>query len=53
MGGKRRFTIDRVEFAGYGLDAPGAAHMDFQGKDVKDGKPVVVEAHIEVNFRLL
>src|SRR3954453_2878642 len=36
MGGKRRFTIDRVEFAGYGLDAPGAAHVDFRGKDVKD-----------------
>src|SRR5215471_21859169 len=36
MGGKRRFTGSRVEFAGYGLDAPGAAHMDFRGKDVKD-----------------
>ena len=36
MGGKRRFTVDRVEFAGYGLDAPGATHMDFRGKDVKD-----------------
>src|SRR3954471_11375682 len=36
MGGKRRFTIDRVEFAGYGLDAPGAGHVDFRGKDVKD-----------------
>jgi hypothetical protein len=36
MGGKRRFTVSRVEFAGYGLDAPGAAHMDFRGKDVKD-----------------
>jgi len=23
MGGKRRFTVDRVEFSGYGLDAPG------------------------------
>jgi peptidase M28-like protein len=36
MGGKRRFTVDRVEFAGYGLDAPAANHMDFRGKDVKD-----------------
>jgi peptidase M28-like protein len=36
MGGKRRFTIDRVEFAGYGLDAPGAGHVDFRGKEVKD-----------------
>ena len=32
MGGKRRFTVDRVEFAGYGLDAPGAGHMDFRGQ---------------------
>src|SRR4029077_10471498 len=36
MGGKRSFTVDRVEFAGYGLDAPGAGRMDFRGKDVKD-----------------
>ena len=36
MGGKRRVTVDRVEFAGYGLDAPGAGRMDFRGKDVKD-----------------
>ena len=35
MGGKRRFTVDRVEFAGYGLDAPAANHMDYRGKDVK------------------
>jgi peptidase M28-like protein len=35
MGGKRTLTVDRVEFAGYGLDAPGAAHMDYRGKDVK------------------
>jgi hypothetical protein len=35
MGGKRTLTLDRVEFAGYGLDAPGAAHMDYRGKDVK------------------
>jgi hypothetical protein len=35
MGGKHRFTVDRVEFAGYGLDAPGAGRMDFKGKDVK------------------
>jgi peptidase M28-like protein len=36
MGGKRSFTIDRVEFAGYGLDAPAANHTDFRGKDVKN-----------------
>jgi len=35
VGGKRRFTIDRVEFAGYGLDVPRANHVDFAGKDVK------------------
>ncbi|OFV90495.1 MAG: hypothetical protein A3G76_02265 [Acidobacteria bacterium RIFCSPLOWO2_12_FULL_65_11] len=34
-GGKRSVAIDRVEFAGYGLDAPGANHMNFRGKDVK------------------
>ena len=36
MGGKRSFSIDRVEFGGYGFDAPGAGHTDFRGKDVKD-----------------
>ena len=45
MGGKRRFTVDRVEFAGYGLDAPGAAHMDFRGKDVKDAAVVWLGAN--------
>ena len=40
MGGKRRFTVDRVEFAGYGLDAPGGGHTDFKGKDVKDAAVV-------------
>ena len=35
MGGKRQFTIDRVEFAGYGLDAPAVNHTDFRGKDIK------------------
>jgi hypothetical protein len=34
-GGKHTFTIDRVEFAGYGLDAPALAHADFQGMNVK------------------
>jgi len=36
MGEKRRLTIDRVEFVGYGLDAPAANHMDYRGKDVKN-----------------
>jgi len=40
MGGKRRFTVDRVEFAGYGLDAPGAGHSDYRGKDVRNAAVV-------------
>ena len=36
MGGKRTLTLDRVEFVGYGLDAPGASHMDYRGKDVRN-----------------
>jgi hypothetical protein len=35
VGGKRRFVVDHVEFAGYGLDLPRARHTDFKGKDVK------------------
>ncbi|MEO8677519.1 MAG: M28 family peptidase [Vicinamibacterales bacterium] len=35
VGGKRTFTVDRVEFMGYGLDAPAANHLDYAGKDVK------------------
>ncbi len=34
-GGRRRFTLDRVEFAGYGLDAPVANHSDYRGKIVR------------------
>jgi hypothetical protein len=34
-GVRRTVTVDRVEFVGYGLDAPGAGHMDFRGKDLK------------------
>jgi len=45
VGGKRRFTIDRVEFAGYGLDAPDANHMDFRrGKDVRNAAVVCLGA---------
>lgn len=32
VGGARRLVLDRVEFAGYALDAPGAGHSDFTGK---------------------
>lgn len=34
-GAKQRLTIDRVEFAGYGLEVPGANHSDYKGKDVR------------------
>jgi hypothetical protein len=34
VGGKRELTVSRVEFAGYGLDAPRAGHMDFRGRNV-------------------
>jgi hypothetical protein len=34
-GGKRTVTVDRVQFAGYGLDAPAVGHMDFRGLDVR------------------
>ncbi|HQR33804.1 MAG TPA: M28 family peptidase [Blastocatellia bacterium] len=40
VGGKRSFTVNQVEFMGYGLDAPLANHNDYAGKDVK-GKAVV------------
>ncbi|MBP6824638.1 MAG: hypothetical protein KA368_24040, partial [Acidobacteria bacterium] len=40
VGGKRSFTVDQVEFMGYGLDAPLANHNDYAGKEVK-GKAVV------------
>ena len=40
VGGKRSFTVDQVEFMGYGLDAPQANHNDFAGKDVS-GKAVI------------
>jgi hypothetical protein len=42
VGGKREISIDRVEFAGYGLDAPAANHMDFSGKDVRGAAVVWV-----------
>jgi hypothetical protein len=34
VGRKRRLTIDHVEFAAYGVDAPRSNHMDYAGKDV-------------------
>jgi hypothetical protein len=40
MGVKRTFTVDRVEFAAYGLDAPGAGYTDLAGKNF-DGAAVI------------
>jgi hypothetical protein len=34
-GGRRRFTVDRIEFAGYGLDVPALHHDDYRGKTMK------------------
>jgi hypothetical protein len=34
VGRQRRVVIDRVEFAGYGLDSPRDRHLDFAGLDV-------------------
>jgi hypothetical protein len=34
-GAKRRLIVDRVEFAGYGLDLPAAQHIDLGDKDLK------------------
>ena len=39
-GGKRQFTIDHVEFAGYGLNAPAAQQEDYRGREV-NGAAVV------------
>jgi hypothetical protein len=52
VGGRRRFTVDRVEFAGYGLDAPGAGRMDFKGKDVKQAAVVWLGANGPKNIDL-
>jgi len=34
-GANQRVTLNRVEFVGYGLDAPQANHVDYRGQDVK------------------
>lgn len=39
-GSKRSFTVEQIEFLGYGLDLPPINHNDYTGKDVK-GKAVV------------
>lgn len=35
VGGKQHLVIDRVEFMGYGLDAPGVGHRDFQDSSIQ------------------
>jgi hypothetical protein len=40
VGSKRTVVLDRVEFVGYGLDAPFLNHADYAGKDVT-GKAIV------------
>ncbi len=35
VGGKRTFTVDRVEFLGYGMSAPFIDHDDYAGRDMK------------------
>jgi len=35
-GRKQTIVVDRVEFAGYGLDAPGAKYSDVAGKDFQN-----------------
>ena len=35
VGGKRQVALDRVQFVGYGLDAPSANQQDYKGLDVK------------------
>jgi len=42
MGSKRTFTVDHVEFAGYGLDAPGAGYSDLAGKDYRGAAVIFV-----------
>ena len=42
VGSKRTFTIDRVEFAAYGLDAPGEHYSDLAGHDFKGAAVIFV-----------
>ncbi len=42
MGAKRTFTVNRVEFAAYGLDAPGAGYTDLAGKNYEGAAVIYV-----------
>jgi hypothetical protein len=44
VGGKRQVTLDRVQFAGYGLDAPAANVQDYKGLDVKGAAVIYLGA---------
>jgi hypothetical protein len=41
-GAKQALTIDRVEFVGYGLDAPAVQSQDFAGRDVRGAAVVFI-----------
>lgn len=41
-GVRRSVTVSRVEFAGYGLDAPGAGYSDLAGKDYSGAAVIFV-----------
>ena len=43
-GASRTLTVDRVEFAGYGLEAPGVGHSDFRGRRVEGAAVVFLGA---------
>ena len=43
-GVKRTVSVGRVEFAGYGLDAPGAHYSDLAGKDFHDAAVIFIGA---------
>jgi hypothetical protein len=40
QGANRQLAATRVEFVGYGIDAPAAGQMDYRGKDVRDAAVV-------------
>jgi hypothetical protein len=44
VGLKRSFTVSHVEFAGYGLDAPGSNYSDLKGRDYSDAAVVFLGA---------
>ena len=45
QGGSRTVVAPRVEFVGYGIDAPATGQMDYRGKDVKDAAVVFLGAN--------